>query len=167
MAIRGNRIIRVGTTEEVEELVREGYTRIIRLDGKLVLPGFIDNHTHFDRAGHLLLGLNLLDVNESDNFRQRVAEAAARLPAGAWLVGGDWGAYAQWSKGSAGRSGEASADSSELLPTKELIDPVTGNRPALISRAIYPSTARTGTPAIGIRSFLSAPSRDVSAKSRI
>ena len=134
VAIRGNRIIRVGTTEEVEELVREGYTRIINLDGKLVLPGFIDNHTHFDRAGRLLLGLNLLDVNQPEAFRQRVAEAAARLPAGAWLVGGDWGAYAQWSKGSAGRSGEASADSSEFLPTKELIDPVTGDRPALISR---------------------------------
>ncbi|MFQ5777417.1 MAG: amidohydrolase [Terriglobia bacterium] len=134
IAIRGQRIIKVGTSEEVRALVREGYTRIINLGGKLVLPGFIDNHTHFASAGRLLLGLNLLDVNEPRAFRERVAEAAQRLPASAWLVGGDWGAYAQWEKGSAGEREPAERGAQEFLPTKELIDPLTGDHPALISR---------------------------------
>lgn len=135
IAIRGQRIIKVGTTEEVRQLVREGYTRVINLPGKLVLPGFIDNHTHFAAAGRLLLGLNLLDVNDPERFRARVAEAAARLPAGAWLLGGDWGAYAQWQMGSAGRGTEPRRrESPEFLPTKDLIDPVTRDHPALISR---------------------------------
>ncbi|MBI4466723.1 MAG: amidohydrolase [Acidobacteria bacterium] len=132
VAIRGNRIIRVGSNQEVNKLVAEGYTRILDLRGRLVLPGFIDNHTHFASAGRLLLGLNLLDVNDPETFRGRVREAAGRLPAGSWLVGGDWGAYAQWAKDSTGQP--AAAEAKEFLPTKELIDPVTGDHPALISR---------------------------------
>jgi len=133
IAIRGQRIMKVGSNAEIRKLV-SGDTRIINLRGGLVLPGFIDNHTHFASAGRLLLGLNLLDVNEPERFRARVAEAAARLPAGAWLTGGDWGAYAQWGKASAGQPAEPSPSQMEFLPSKALIDPVTGDRPAYISR---------------------------------
>jgi predicted amidohydrolase YtcJ len=135
VAIRGQRIIRVGTNEDVRKLVSPGFTRVINLRGRLVLPGFIDNHTHFASAGRLLLGLNLLDVATAAEFRRRVGEAASRLPAGAWLTGGDWGAYAQWRKGSSGQELQPmSASAPEFLPTKSLIDPVTGDHPALISR---------------------------------
>jgi hypothetical protein len=133
VAIRGNHIVYVGKKQEAEAFIRKGHTRVLDLKGKLVLPGFIDNHVHFAQAGRLLLGLNLLDVNEPKEFRKRAAEAAARLPAGAWLVGGDWGAYAQWSKDSSGATSSARA-ASEFLPTKDLIDAATGDHPALISR---------------------------------
>jgi hypothetical protein len=136
VAVRGNRIAYVGETQRARRYIGKGRTRVLNLRGKLVLPGFIDNHVHFAQAGRLLLGLNLLDVNEPQEFRRRVAEAAARLPAGAWLVGGDWGAYAQWAKDSPGKPAEATATQSkeEFLPTKDLIDGATGGRPALISR---------------------------------
>ena len=133
IAIRGQRIIKVGSLSDVRPVIRKGYTRIVNLQGKLVLPGFIDNHVHFAAAGRLLLGLNLLDVNEPAAFRTRVGEAAGRLPAGAWLVGGNWGAYAQWAQGSAGAEA-AKAEVKEFLPDKTLIDPVTGDHPAFISR---------------------------------
>ncbi len=133
VAIRGQHIIKVGTYSQVRPVIREGYTRILNLEGKLVLPGFIDNHVHFAAAGRLLLGLNLLDVNEPVAFRTRVTEAAGRLPAGAWLVGGNWGAYAQWAQGSAGAEAPK-GDVKEFLPGKALIDTVTGDHPALISR---------------------------------
>ena len=133
VAIRGQRIMKVGTNAEIRKLI-SGDTRVINLRGRLVLPGFIDNHTHFAAAGRLLLGLNLLDVNDPERFRARVAEAATRLPAGAWLTGGDWGAYARWSRASAGRPGAASPTEAEFLPMKSLIDPITGDRPALLSR---------------------------------
>lgn len=132
VAIRGNRILKVGTAVELKPLIREGHTRVLDLHGALILPGFIDNHVHFAQAGRLLLGLNLLDVNEPAEFRKRVGEAAQRLPAGAWLVGGDWGAYAQWAVASAGA--EEKQQAAPFFPTKELIDPVTGDHPALISR---------------------------------
>ncbi len=140
VAIRGNRIVRVGSTADVQPLIREGHTRVLDLRGRLVLPGFIDNHTHFAQAGRLLLGLNLLDVNDAENFRSRVAAAAGRLPPGAWLVGGDWGAYAQWEKNSAGKEDKAVTETpraqtpGEFQPAKELIDAITADHPALISR---------------------------------
>lgn len=133
VAIRGNRILAVGRNAEIRAHIRQGHTRVLHLDEALVLPGFIDNHVHFAQAGRLLLGLNLLDVNEPVAFRERVREAAERLPAGAWLVGGDWGAYAQWGLGSPGAA-EARRQEPEFLPTRALIDDVTGGRPALITR---------------------------------
>lgn len=78
VALRGNRIVKVGTSAEVQKLVAEGVTRVLNLRGRLVLPGFIDNHTHFESAGRLLLGLNLLDVNEPAAFVARVREVASR-----------------------------------------------------------------------------------------
>lgn len=131
VAIRGNRIVKVGSNEAVQEVFSAGVTRVIDLRGKLVLPGFIDSHTHFDAAGRLLLGLNLLDVNDAAQFTQRVAAAAARLPKGSWLTGGDWGAYAQWEKDAVG---PAAAPVRLLEPNKELIDPVTPEHPVLIRR---------------------------------
>jgi hypothetical protein len=80
------------------------------------------------------LGLNLLDVNDAENFRTRVAEAAARLPKGAWLVGGDWGAYGAWAMGSTGAAAKKAGEQREFLPTKDLIDPVTADHPAFINR---------------------------------
>jgi predicted amidohydrolase YtcJ len=131
VAIRGNRLVRVGTNEEVKGLVGEGVTRILNLRGRLVLPGFIDNHTHFEAAGRLLLGLNLLDVNERAAFVARVREVANRLPKGSWITGGDWGAYAQWQRGAAAAS---RAPVALLEPHKKWIDEVTPEHPALIRR---------------------------------
>ena len=118
VAIRGSRIIAVGTTEEIQRMVGENFTRVINLKGRLVLPGFIDNHTHFAQAGRLLLGLNLLEVNEAVEFQRRVREASQRLPEGAWLTGGDWGAYARWEKDSTGTK-QPDAEVSELSEQSE------------------------------------------------
>jgi predicted amidohydrolase YtcJ len=122
VAIAGERILKVGSNAEVRALAQKNRTRVLDVKGRLVLPGFIDNHTHFAQAGRLLLGLNLLEVHEPKAFRQRVREAAARLPRNAWLTGGDWGAYAK------------TAEERAFQPTRELLDNETGGRPALISR---------------------------------
>ncbi|MBT8488751.1 MAG: amidohydrolase family protein, partial [Gemmatimonadetes bacterium] len=64
LAIRGNEIVAVGTDAEVMGH-RGDDTRVIDLEGRFVTPGFIDNHTHFNRAGELLLGVNLLEVSDA------------------------------------------------------------------------------------------------------
>ena len=45
IAIRGDRIVAVGTTAEIEALARPS-TRRIALGGRVVVPGFNDAHTH-------------------------------------------------------------------------------------------------------------------------
>lgn len=66
-------------------------TRVIDLNGRFALPGFNDAHVHVDATGSLLIGANLLDVHTSKPFKQRIAEAAGRLPKGSWILRGDWG----------------------------------------------------------------------------
>lgn len=45
VAIKGNRIIAVGTNREVQQYCSDE-TISINLDGKTLLPGFIDAHLH-------------------------------------------------------------------------------------------------------------------------
>jgi predicted amidohydrolase YtcJ len=92
VAIRGERFIVVGTNAEADAH-RTAHTRVIDAGGRFVTPGFIDDHTHFNQAGALLIGANLLDVSTPGPLAERVKAAAARMSPGAWLTGGDWGAY--------------------------------------------------------------------------
>ena len=104
VAVRGGLILAVGSEEEMSRL-KGPSTAVIDLDGAFVVPGFIDNHTHFDYAARLLLGINLLDVSDAETLAERVEGARDRLPEGAWILDGDWGAYEEWEMGSTGRDG--------------------------------------------------------------
>ncbi|NUQ49834.1 MAG: hypothetical protein HUU27_07940 [Phycisphaerae bacterium] len=86
VAIAGDRIIAVGSEADVMRH-RVASTRAIYLSGAFVGPGFIDNHTHFQNAGALLVGVNLLDVATEAGLVQRVREARDRLPPGARVDG--------------------------------------------------------------------------------
>jgi predicted amidohydrolase YtcJ len=50
VAIRGDRIVAVGTNQEITALAGAG-TRRIDLQGRSVVPGLIDNHAHFQEEG--------------------------------------------------------------------------------------------------------------------
>ena len=65
IAIRESRIVAVGKTHDVTKAFRAEY--VINAKGKLVLPGFVDPHTHLVFAGSL-----------EDEFQMRV-EGASRM----------------------------------------------------------------------------------------
>jgi predicted amidohydrolase YtcJ len=131
VAIRGNRIVKVGRRGEVDDL-RGPDTRVVELEGRFVAPGFIDNHTHFNSAGALLLGANLLDVADEDGLRLRMGEAVERMPAGSWITGGNWGAYEEWEMGSAGEEGREARE--PFSPHRGMIDDLTPGTPVLVNR---------------------------------
>jgi predicted amidohydrolase YtcJ len=131
VAVRGTRIVAVGNAGAVEEHRGSG-TRVVDLGGRFVAPGFIDNHTHFNSAGALLLGANLLDVADEEGLRQRVREAAERLPDGAWMTGGDWGAYEEWAMGEAGA--QEREEFEPFSPDRSMVDDITPGHPVLLNR---------------------------------
>ena len=131
LAVRGERLIAVGTNAAVERH-RTARTRIIDAGGRFVTPGFIDDHTHFNQAGALLIGANLLDVATNEPFASRVKAAVARMSAGAWLTGGDWGAYEDWAANTTGR--DSSVRRLRFNPERSLIDSVSGSTPMLLNR---------------------------------
>ena len=105
---------------------------MVELNGRFVTPGFIDNHTHFNRAGELLLGINLLEVSDAEGLVEQVRETAARLPQGAWMVGGSWGAYEQWAQSSTGRGDDLDKVAELFRPDRSLIDPVSRRNPTIL-----------------------------------
>jgi predicted amidohydrolase YtcJ len=131
VAIRGNEILAVGSDAEVMAFQGED-TRVVDLAGRFVTPGFIDNHTHFNRAGELILGINLLEVSDADGLVREVRGAAQRLPDGAWMTGGMWGAYEQWAVSSTGRGEDLDKPAETFSPTRELIDGVSPDNPAIL-----------------------------------
>jgi len=132
VAVRGERLIAVGSNMDVDRH-RSAHTRVIDAGGRFVTPGFIDDHTHFSQAGALLIGANLLDVSTTAPFASRVKAAVARMSPGAWLTGGDWGAYEDWSANSTGaRAGNAARR--RFSPDRTIIDSVSGTTPILLNR---------------------------------
>jgi predicted amidohydrolase YtcJ len=137
VASLGDKIIFVGSNAAVGKH-RGNKTRVIDLNGKLVIPGFNDNHVHFESTGQLLYGLNLLDVSEQGSFVSRIRDVNTRYAPGDWITGGDWSAYEAWAEGDVAEAGrEVNPDDmygNFFLPDKGMIDGFTGNRPVLVRR---------------------------------
>lgn len=86
VAIRGSKIVAVGTTADLEARVAPD-TRRINLQGQTLLPGFFDTHAHMDREGLKTLGgESLIGANSVSAIVKRVAAAATRAKPGEWLV---------------------------------------------------------------------------------
>lgn len=137
IAVRGDRIVYVGTDAGVAGFVGRD-TRVVDLDGRLVVPGFNDNHVHFESTGELLYGLNLLDVADEAGFVARIREVHERYAPGTWITGGDWSAYETWAAGDVAEAGrEVNPDDlygNLFLPNRDMIDGFTGDRPVLVRR---------------------------------
>jgi predicted amidohydrolase YtcJ len=115
IAIKDNKIIFTGKDYTS---FKGTNTEVIDLQGKLIVPGFTDNHTHFISGGYNLVSVNLRNAKTKNEFIQLVKEYAAKLPGDRWIVGGNWD-HENW-------GGD--------LPTKQMIDSISNNHPVFINR---------------------------------
>ncbi len=117
VAVRGDRILAVGSDADIKPLIG-AHTRSIDLQGRLLLPGFIDGHTHFISGGFQLLGIDLRSASDERDFIARIREHVQRHP-GRWITGGDWD-HESWP--------------GTRLPHRALIDSVSRETPLFVSR---------------------------------
>jgi predicted amidohydrolase YtcJ len=115
VAVRGGRIVAVGTTTEVESL-RGPKTEVIHLGGRLVLPGFDDAHVHLFDGSISLDRVDVSDLPDVAQVQARIKDWARAHSQQPWVVGGGW-AYGSFPGG---------------LPTRQQLDAVVSDRPAFI-----------------------------------
>jgi predicted amidohydrolase YtcJ len=134
VAITGNKIVAVLDNDEAAKIYIGKKTRVVDLGGALVVPGFIDAHVHFDRAGELINDANLMTVADDEGLRRELQRVVGILEDGEWITGGLWGAYEQWELG-AETAGERKARRWE--PNRWAIDDVTADNPCLLCSFDY------------------------------
>ncbi len=118
VALKGDKILEASSSEEIKGMIGDN-TQVIDLKGDLVLPGFIDSHTHFLDGGFSLLSIRLRDAESREEFITRIDDKAKEIKRGVWILDGDWD--------------HQSFDPPEL-PRKEWIDPVTPHNPVCVNR---------------------------------
>jgi predicted amidohydrolase YtcJ len=117
LATDGERIIAVGSNEEISALVGDT-TEVISVSGSMLVPGFIDTHVHFITGGTGLASVQLRDAATPEEFTKRIGEFTTGLEADEWILVGTWD-HENW-------GGE--------LPRRDWIDAVTPNNPVWINR---------------------------------
>jgi predicted amidohydrolase YtcJ len=88
VAVRGGRVAAAGPEREVAAVAGPA-TRVLRLDGGLVLPGFQDAHVHTAAGGLELARCDLHGV-EPEAYAATIARYAADRPDAPWVLGGGW-----------------------------------------------------------------------------
>ena len=89
IAVRDGRIVRLGKSYDVQFLVGTE-TETVDLGGDVVLPGFVDAHTHLDMVGRSLVHADLAGAAGPDDCVNRLRERAAELggdDADEWVLG--------------------------------------------------------------------------------
>ncbi len=89
VAIRQDRIVFVGSDEELEAWIGPG-TQVIDLRGRTVVPGLIDSHVHMEWYGRYQEELSLYGTRSYDEVLERVRARLEDAPAGAWVIGHGW-----------------------------------------------------------------------------
>jgi predicted amidohydrolase YtcJ len=115
VAVKGGRIVSVGTDESVADLIGPK-TEVHDLRGRMLLPGFQDAHVHPPSGGLEMLECNLNEAYTREGYERIVADYASEHPDVEWIRGGGW-----------------SMDSFPGgTPTKEILDRIVPDRPVYL-----------------------------------
>ena len=119
--IENGKIIKVGSKDEVFEL-KDSETGLVDLEGKTMLPGFIDSHSHITAVAQTLMIVNLSEANSKEEFISMLKEYVKNNSpkAGEWVIGFGY---------------DNTKFENEEHPTKFDLDTVTTEVPIFVSHA--------------------------------
>ena len=124
VAIRGDRIVAVGSNQEITALAGPA-TRRINLQGKSVIPGLIDNHMHLLRGGtSWQYEVRLDGITSRKQAMEMIAARAKQLGPGQWVY--TLGGFAR----------EQFSDDSKPF-TREELDKDFPNNPVALQESYY------------------------------
>lgn len=117
IAIKNDRILYVGDNDVAKRFIGDE-TEVIDLEGKTVLPGLIEGHTHFGWLSQSLVEIDAL-FKQKEDILAEVARRAAKAKKGEWILGRGWN-NDLWGNTN--------------FPTKEELDAVSPDNPVCIIR---------------------------------
>lgn len=117
IAVKGERILGIGTTEELQK--RFTVKESVDLEGKTILPGFIDAHAHLLSLGFSRMTLDLVGTSSEVQVAAMVQEQVNRSSPGQWIRGRGW---------------DQNLWPSKRFPTYEVLDRVSGDHPVYLER---------------------------------
>jgi len=86
VAIKGNRILCVGTKEDVDSY-KDKSTRVIDGKGHTLTPGFIDSHVHLLRGSFWMENAQLQEVRTKEDLKQVLIDFAEHNKTNPWIAG--------------------------------------------------------------------------------
>lgn len=125
VAIDGDTIVAVGDDGEIGLYVGPD-TRVIDLEGRLAVPGFIEGHGHFLGLGRAQMILDLTEATSWQEIVAMVEEAAANAAPGDWIEGRGWH-QEKWDP--------APERTIEGLPTHHSLSAVSRENPVVLGHA--------------------------------
>ncbi len=117
VAVSDGRIIAVGANAEIQQLA-DATTKVVDLQGKFMMPGFIDNHVDFMSGSFFLENIDLRTVKNETELAQTMKDYATKHP-NQWITGGYW---------------NEQLFTTQEYPGKELVDLFTENQGVFIVR---------------------------------
>ncbi|HUU07409.1 MAG TPA: amidohydrolase [Thermoplasmata archaeon] len=97
IAVADGEIISIGTDVEIRRSAPRGCEKV-DLGGKLVVPGFIDCHTHFIQMGVDSLSVDLSATGSLDQAMGLMRAAALKIRKGEWIIATNW-SESRWDGG--------------------------------------------------------------------
>ena len=125
IAIRGDRIVAVGTNQVIQQYVGAA-TQVIDLRGRLAIPGLVESHGHFMGLGQSKMTLDLMDVKDWDQIVSMVADAARQAKPGEWILGRGWH-QEKWAS--------VPTPNVEGFPFHDALSKVSPNNPVMLTHA--------------------------------
>jgi hypothetical protein len=89
MAISGEKIVGIGSNEDVESFISPD-TKVLDLGGKLVLPSFVDAHTHPSHAVDLFENISLYNLDSLEKYSLTMKKFIADHPGRDFYRGSGW-----------------------------------------------------------------------------
>lgn len=117
VVVKDRHIVFVGSTPDARRFAGSD-AETIDVGGRLLLPGFIDNHVHFVLGGEAATGLDTRACTSKAEFLAAL-QAFVETHRGAWVKGGDWD-HEHWVE--------------KTLPRKEWVDPFSPDTPLFLPR---------------------------------
>jgi hypothetical protein len=118
VAIKGDRIVYVGSSRGAAAWIVPDKTRVVDLQGRMLLPAFQDAHIHPIAGGlSYSVGCALYDLAAKDAYVRKVVECAQSRPPGAWVRGDGWA---------------LSAFAPTGIPDRRLLDAAVSDRPVYL-----------------------------------